>query len=264
METVQEQNKTKGLKFYSQRAIGIATFFGGPLAACYLVRENYLALNKPDEAKKALLYGLLATVAVLGFIFMMPDGVMDKVPNQVIPLIYTTIIYYVVEYTQGDTLKLHEKFGNEFISGWKAALVGFVAMLIFLSIIFGYAFLFENDENLELYDAKIEVFSKNETESLEFYKYISIEDKSKLIKRLDTEVIPKWNQNIDIIKQAMLIEGLPDEVVEQNENLLRYSEFRLEAFKLLKKAISEDTNIYDGQLDKIHSQIEQELSKLQN
>jgi hypothetical protein len=35
MELVQEHNKTKGLKFYSQRAIGIATFFGGPLAACY-------------------------------------------------------------------------------------------------------------------------------------------------------------------------------------------------------------------------------------
>ena len=264
METVQEQNKTKDLKFYSQRAIGIATFFGGPLAACYLVRENYLALNKPDEAKKALLYGLLATVVVLGFIFMMPDGVMDKVPNQVIPLIYTAIIYYVVEYTQGDTLKLHEKFGNEFISGWKAALVGFVAMLIFLSIIFGYAFLFENEENLELYDSKMELFSKNETESLEFYKYLALEDKASLLKRLNEEVIPKWNENTEIIKKMNQLDGLPEEVQEQNKILLRYSELRLESFKLLKKAISEDTNIYDGQLDKIHSQIEQELSKLQN
>ena len=113
------------LKFYSQRAIGIATFFGGPLAACYLVRENYLVLNKPDEAKKALLYGLLATVAVLGFILLTPEDVMEKIPNQIFPLIYTAVIYYVVESTQGETLKLHEKFGNEFISGWKAALVGF-------------------------------------------------------------------------------------------------------------------------------------------
>lgn len=264
MEIAQEQNKTKGLKFYSQKAIGIATFFGGPLAACYLVRENYLVLNKPDEAKKALLYGLLATVAVLGFIFMMPDEVMDKVPNQVIPLIYTAIIYYIVEYTQGDTLKLHEKFGNEFISGWKAALVGFVAMLIFLSIIFGYVFLFENDENLELYDAKMELFSKNEAESLEFYKYISLEDKSKLVQRLDMEVIPKWSQNIDIVKQTMLIDGLPDEVVEQNEKLLKYSELRLEAFKLLKKAISEETTIYDKELDMLHFKMDQELEKLNN
>lgn len=264
MEVVQEQNKTKDLKFYSQRAIGIATFFGGPLAACYLVRENYLALNKPDEAKKALLYGLLATVAVLGFIFMMPERVMDKVPNQVIPLIYTAIIYYVVEHTQGDTLKLHEKFGNEFISGWKAALVGFVAMLIFLSIIFGYVFLFEKDGNLEFYDEKIEVFSKNETESLEFYKYISFEDKNKLVKRLDTEVIPKWNQNVEIIREAMLLDGLPVEAVEQNEKLLKYSELRLEAFKLLKKIISEETTIYDKELDLIHSKIDKELEKLNN
>lgn len=264
MELVQEQNKTKGLKFYSQRAIGIATFFGGPLAACYLVRENYLVLNKPDEAKKALLYGLLATVAVLGFILLTPEDVMEKIPNQIFPLIYTAVIYYVVESTQGETLKLHEKFGNEFISGWKAALVGFIAMLIFLSVIFGYAFLFDKDENLELYDAKMEVFSKNETESLEFYKYISIEDKGKLINRLDNEVIPKWNQNIEIVKQVMTIKEMPTEVVEQNKILLEYSELRLEAFKILKKAISEETNIYDKELDVIHSKMDQKLKKLNN
>jgi hypothetical protein len=60
------------------------------------------------------------------------------------------------------------------------------------------------------------------------------------------------------------LDGLPEEVQEQNKILLRYSELRLESFKLFKKVISEDTNIYDRQLDKIHSQIEQELSKLQN
>ena len=212
METTQIQNKTKGLKFYSQRAIGIATFFGGPLAACYLVRENYLVLNKPDEAKKALLYGLLATVAVLGFILLTPEDVIGKIPNQIFPLIYTAVIYYVVESTQGETLKLHEKFGNEFISGWKAALVGFIAMLIFLSVIFGYAFLFDKDENLELYDAKMEVFSKNETESLEFYKYLPLEDDALLLKRLNEEAIPKWIKNTEIIKKLNQLNGLPEEI----------------------------------------------------
>lgn len=264
METIQEQNKTKGLKLYSQRAISIATFLGGPLAAGYLVRENYLELNKPDEAKKAFIYGLLTTVAVFGFIFIMPESIMEKVPNQIIPLIYTAIIYYVVEQTQGETLKLHKELGNEFYSGWKAARIGFVSLLLLITLIFGYVFLFENDENLELYDAKMEVFSKNETESLEFYKYISLEDKSKLVKRLDTDVIPKWSQNIDIVKQTMLIDGLPDEIVEQNEKLLKYSELRLEAFKLLKKAISEETTIYDKELDMLHFKMDQELEKLNN
>ena len=42
----EKENDTKDLKFYSQKAIGIATFIGGSLAAGYLVRENYLSLNK--------------------------------------------------------------------------------------------------------------------------------------------------------------------------------------------------------------------------
>lgn len=264
METVQEQNKTKGLKFYSQRAIGIATFLGGPLAAGYLLRENYLALNKPDEAKKAFVYCILATVFVFGFIFIMPESIMEKVPNQIIPLVYTAIIYYVVEKTQGETLKLHKELGNEFYSAWKAARVGFVSLIFLVLVIFGYVFLFEKDENLELYDAKMELFSKNEKESIEFYKFLATEDKNKLVKRLDTEVIPKWNQNIKIIKQAMLIEGLPVEAEEQNKKLLRYSELRLEAFKLLKKAISEETTIYDKELDILHYKMDQELEKLNN
>lgn len=264
METIEEQNKTKGLKFYSQRAIGIATFFGGPLAACYLVRENYLVLNKPDEAKKALLYGLLATIFIFGFIFMMPEDIMGKVPNQIIPIIYTAIIYYIVEYIQGETLKLHKDFGNEFISGWKATLVGVIAMLISLSLIFGYVFLFENDENLELYDTKMEVFSKNETESLEFYKYLTLEDEASLLKRLNEEVIPKWYENTEIIKNMNQLDGLPEEVQEQNKVLLRYSELRLQSFQLFRKAFSEHTNVYDKELDKVHLEIEQELNKLQN
>ncbi|WP_207785300.1 hypothetical protein [Flavobacterium celericrescens] len=264
METAQEQNKTKGLKFYSQRAIGIATFFGGPLAAGYLVRENFLVLNKPDEAKKAILYGLLATVFVFGLIFLTPDEIIEKFPNQLIPLIYTAIIYLVVEYTQGEILKLHKEFGNEFISGWKAALVGFIAMLLFLSVILGYIFIFENDKNLEKYDAKMETFFKNERESLEFYKFLPLEDKNKLVYRLDKEIIPKWNENVNIIKQATKIKELPNEIIEQNIVLLRYSKLRLESFKLFKKAILEETNIYDKELDEIHSQIEHELKLIQN
>ena len=137
-------------------------------------------------------------------------------------------------------------------------------MLLIITIIIGFVFLFESDENLELYDAKMEVFSKNEKESIEFYNYITVEDKNKLLNRLDSEVIPKWNQNINIIKQVKLIEGLPEEAVEQNKILLRYSELRLATFKLLKKAISEDTAIYNNELDMLHSKMDQELEKLNN
>jgi len=58
----EQENLTKNLKFYSQKAIGIATFIGGPLAAGYLIRENYLSLEKPNEAKKSLIIGIISTI----------------------------------------------------------------------------------------------------------------------------------------------------------------------------------------------------------
>lgn len=262
METIQEQNKTKGLKLYSQRAISIATFLGGPLAAGYLVRENYLELNKPDEAKKAFIYGLLTTVAVFGFIFIMPESIMEKVPNQIIPLIYTAIIYYVVEQTQGEILKLHKELGNEFYSGWKAARIGFVSLLLLITLIFGYFFLFENEGNLLEYDKKMELYSKNETASLEFYSFLETENQEKLLIRLNRDVIPKWVENKQIIKEVSNLDGLPNEIIDKNKILLNYTELRLQAFELFKKAIQENTDNYNNELDKIHVQIEQELNKL--
>lgn len=262
METTQEQNKTKGLKLYSQRAISIATFLGGPLAAGYLVRENYLELNKPDDAKKAFVYGLLATVAVFGFIFIMPESIMEKVPNQIIPLIYTAIIYYVVEQTQGEILKLHKELGNEFYSGWKAARVGFVSLLLLITVIFGYVYLFENEENLLEYDAKMELYTKNETATLQFYNFLETEDQQKLINRLTNDIIPKWIENKRLVIEASNISGLPNEVIAKNKILLKYTELRLESFELFKKAIQENNGNYNDDLDKIHFQIDQELEKL--
>lgn len=262
MEILEEKNRTKGLKFYTQKTISIATFFGGPLAAGYLIRENYLALNKPDEAKKALVFGIVATIGLLGLIFMIPEDIIEKVPKHLLPLIYTGIIYYIVEFKQGDTLKLHKEFGNEFFSGWKAAFVGLVSMIVLFVVMFGFVFLFDKDTNLEIYDAKMETFSKNEQESLEFYKYLPTGSNEMLLKKLDEGAISKWNKNLEIVKSVSKLNDLPEELKNQNEILLKYTELRIKAFGLFRKALKEDTEIYNQELDKVHLEIDQELKKL--
>ena len=40
----------KDLKLYSHRAIGGATFLGGPLAAGYMIGENFKVLNKEIDS----------------------------------------------------------------------------------------------------------------------------------------------------------------------------------------------------------------------
>ena len=256
------KNETKNLKFYSQKAIGIATFIGGPLAAGYLIRENYLSLNKPDEAKKSLLIGIVSTILLFTGIFIIPESIIDKVPNQILPTIYTGIILFIVTKIHGTILYQHKENGNEFYSGWKAAGIGLISASILVIGIFGYFYLSPNGEEYEKYNTGIAEFSKNETESLVFYDHINNETNNSLLQELENNTIPLWKENIEIIKKVNNIEHLPSELLEQNKILLKYSELRIEGFELFKKAISEDTTTYEEELEQIHKEIDKQLKKI--
>lgn len=256
------KNETKNLKFYSQKAIGIATFIGGPLAAGYLIRENYLSLNKPDEGRKSLLIGIASTILLFIGIFMIPESIMDKVPNQILPAIYTGIVLYIVAKIHGTILYQHKENGNEFYSEWKAAGIGLISAIILVIGIFGYAYILPDGEEYQKYDTEIAKFTKNETESLVFYEHINTKTINSLLQELDNSVIPKWKDNIAIIKKANDIENLPSELLEQNKILLRYSELRLKAFELFKIAIRLNTTIYDQELEQLHKEIEEQLEML--
>jgi len=255
------ENKTKDIKFYSSKSIGTATFIGGPLVAGYLISENLKALNKPDEGKKYLIIGIIATIVLFGGMFLLPEKIVDKIPKQLIPLIYTGLIWGFVERTQGDALKLHKENGNSFFSGWRAAGMGLISLVILVLGIFGYVYFESSNPAYEIYDKQIVEFTKNENESLTFYDHIQTKDKSSLINELNNSAIPKWEENIKIIKDLNQIKNLPSELSNQNKILLEYSELRLKVFHLIKKAIKEDTNKYDLQLKTLNLKIERVVKK---
>lgn len=255
-------NKTKNVKLYSSKAISIATVFGGPIAASYLISENYKAIEKPDEGRTALLIGLIATLLLFGALFFIPEHIIDKVPNQIIPLIYTAIIWAIVEWKQGDILKAHEENENFFFSKWRAAGIGLIAMVILLIGIVGYTYLEANNPSLDIYDTEMVKFSTNENESLAFYDHLNTESVDELIKELNKKTIPIWKENVNIIKKTNTLEDLPEEVLDQNRILLKYAELRIDAFQLFNKALKEDTDKYNLQIEQIHTKIELELAKL--
>lgn len=257
-----QENNTKDFKLYSSRAIGGATFLGGPLAAGYMIGENFKALDKPNQGRNSLLIGIISTIILFIGIFMIPENLIDKIPSQIFPLIYTGIILGIVEWKFGSALKSHKENGNQFFSGWRAAGIGFLSLIIISIGIFGYVFFGMNNEAYDQYDKEIAVFTSNENESLQFYNYLDTKSDYALIKELEDKTIPKWEENIQIIKKTNEIEDLPTELIEQNKILLKYAELRLEAFNLFKKAMEENTDKYTIQLDEIHAEIEKQLNKL--
>ncbi|WP_178985630.1 hypothetical protein [Winogradskyella helgolandensis] len=254
-------NTTKDLKFYSQQSIGIATFIGGPMAAGYLIKENYKALNENDKGKTALIISIIATVALFGTLFLIPEAIMDKVPNMVIPAVYTGIIYLIVNKIHGTILDTHEAHNNAFYSGWKAAGIGLISLVVLMAIIFSSIFLIP-DKVYDAYDAELKQFTINEEESLVFYEHFSTEDDLTLLNEINDIAIPKWKENIAIINRTNAIEDLPLELIEQNKKLLKYSELRLEAFELFKKLITYDSDNYNDELDRIHNEIDAVIESL--
>lgn len=256
------KNLTEQTKLYSSKAISGATFLGGPLAAGYMIGENFKALDKPIEGRNSLIIGILSTIILFTGIFMIQESLIDKIPRQLIPLIYTGIAWGLVEWKQGDILKSHKENGSPFYSGWRAAGVGFISLIIITVGIFGYVFFGTNYEVYDKYDTELSVFTKNEEETLVFYDHLNTQTNYLLIKELENIAIPKWKENIELINRTNKIKDLPSELIQQNNLLLKYSELRLEAFELFRKAIIENTDNYSSELDRIHKEIDELLAKL--
>jgi len=122
------ENKIPDGKIYKDRQIWTGTFLGGPLVAGYLIAANFKAFNQPDRATKAWIYSILATILIFGGLLIIPDSV--KIPNQIIPLIYTGIAYYLVKHFQGLNITEHINAGRQIYNWWRVIGIGLIGLII--------------------------------------------------------------------------------------------------------------------------------------
>lgn len=239
-------------RLYSQKGISIATFFGGPLAAGYLIRQNFKALGKEREGLISIILGILFTVVLFVPLFTLPETVLDQIPNQLIPAIYTLIIYGIVEATQGKDLKVHKEEQREFESNWKASGIGFLWMLVLGGMLLTYIFTSSSiieglNEEIEL---KMERISINEEKALRFYNmdpYTS--SKEELLSAVKDEGIFYWNQNLQLLEEIQEVE-LEETYAEYVNKLFIYTRVRQETYILMMKAIEEETDVYNSEIEK--------------
>ncbi len=250
-------------KFYSQKAISIATFFGGPLAAGYLIKKNYQAMEQPDLANKAMIIGVISTIILFAGIFSIPEHIIDKIPNALFPLIYTLIISLILEKKQGNVLRSHKEAGGEFHSGWKAAGVGSIAMVIIVAVVFLGVFLSDAqpDSVSSVYDSEIAKFVENENKALAVLDVMETSDNEHLTSELN-KGLALWNENKEIVTKLNQIENLPSELLETNKNLLTYCDLRIELYEIILKSVAEDTDEYSLQLEQIVLKINNLLEQI--
>ncbi|MDD4528219.1 MAG: hypothetical protein PHF25_09385 [Candidatus Margulisbacteria bacterium] len=250
------------MKLYSQRAIAIATYFGGPLAAGILIRKNFINLGKEKQGLNSLIIGILSTLLIFYGIFQIPESILDKIPNALIPLIYTGIIYLIVENLQGQELNKHKEEKNEFYSNWKATGIGAICSVILIGGIFAYAYLSPTDWDVDKYDSGLKKYNENEQVAMKLFDMLERNSKNEIVLFIEKTGIPKWEECIEILNEMNTIENIPQDFQKQNQLLLEYSKLRIEAYELISKAIFNETSEYDEEIIKRHKRIDEIINEL--
>lgn len=258
----QETNK-EDLKFYSLKSVSIATFIGGPMAAAILIRRNFLNQNEDGKALNTLFIGIITTILLFVFIFSIPETFWDKFPNSIFPAIYTGIVYLIAERTQGRILKEHKENNGGFFSAWKAAGIGLIFTVITVAVVFGYFFLYdtEHDFDATLYDEKIEQFIQNEAASLAVFDKFDYLDENELIIELKSGIL-LWGENYEITREIQDIDNLPPILLGTIEKLQEYSSLRIEFYNLFIKALSEESDHYTHEIERVANEINRILAEL--
>ena len=82
-----------GGKLYTPAQIRAGSFLGGPIAAIYLLRENFRVLDRASQARTTLVWGVAFVVVLMAVLPFLPT----HFPNYLIPLLYSIVAGSVAE-----------------------------------------------------------------------------------------------------------------------------------------------------------------------
>lgn len=115
--------------------------------------------------------------------------------------------------------------------------------------------------DIGMYDARMKKFVALEEEAMEVYHKDGDTPKEELLAAIKDHGIANWKASIQIIQDVEKL-NLPDVLRERNKKLLAYCELRVKSYELLYKAIDEDSDLYQKQLQDYNDQIETIIKEL--
>lgn len=139
--------------------------------------------------------------------------------------------------------------------------VSFIAtgLLVIASIVFAS---FYAPNNVSDYNQKLTTFSQLEKTAIDALNNIENRPKTEQLEIIKHKGIESWEKAIDLFPQSEM-EDMPTSISQQFQTFKRYSELRLESYKIIYKAIDEETNIYDDQISIYTQQIDSIISSLE-
>lgn len=120
-------------KLYDSGAVGLATFFGTPIAGTVVMAMNYRRLGKPSAGTKAIIIGVLVTAALMVSGFFIPMGTATTAIG--VGVLAATV--GTANALQGKTIAEHKLAGGLIGSRWVGFGIGMIGLAIFGGLIAG-------------------------------------------------------------------------------------------------------------------------------
>ena len=113
------------------------------------------------------------------------------------------------------------------------------------------------------YEGGMTEFFENETKTLQLFGTLETESLEYNISETKAN-IELWRKNKTIIHSLGRLENLPDGLTVQNKKLEMYCDLRISHFRLLLKAMEENTDAYDMEARTVGLKIESLIAELSN
>ena len=133
-------NLPEGTRLCSVMGISLASYIGGPLAGCYLLRRNFKLLGQTDKAKKTLFWGLIGSAIFIILIAIVSvtslSVYIEKVPNILFPILYSSIIVSFASQYQKPAIQQAKAEGYKRYSKLKILGVMILSSIVYLIAFF--------------------------------------------------------------------------------------------------------------------------------
>lgn len=251
-------------KFFNSKSIAVASFLGGTLGAGLLIAHNFNYSGRRLASQLTLLATLVLTAGLIYGLISVPEDSIVYGGLKFLPILLTGICVGLNEWVM---MSITKNEGVTYHRIWPSIGAGIGGLVVTLGIVFGFAYyngdtvMVWDDQVADEYNEKLENFSMLELEALEVFQGIEFKDDQQVLDEM-RESMTIWQQIKTLVESMKSMEGLPQELTDQNNLFSRYTDLRIIEGELIIKTLEESTDKYNLSIEQIRQQIDEVLALL--
>jgi rhomboid protease GluP len=226
------------------------TISAGASGAIFGMYGVFLAMLTTNLIEKSARKALLTSIIVF-VVYNLVNGLKGGIDNAA--HIGGLISGLVIGYAYFPSLKKPEEINLKYIS------IGILTLVVMSSTFLLYKNIPVSD--IAIYETRIQKFISQESMAVEVFSMPANTPDEQLLAEIKNRGIYYWNENIILLKELDKL-NLPDQLHERIKIMLQYCNLRLKSYELIYKAIEEDTDRYQQQIDNYNNQINAIVNKL--